>query len=487
MPPRETTTPSGGVAADAAADRITSLGGGGGVGAGGARKYTTAEVEAHSTPDDLWLIVHSKVYDVTRFAPKHPGGNMIWVKGGGDCTQLFDSYHPLKTQAVLDKYYIGEVDRRAGDEHKIIEYKDDMKKGGFYMDAKVAVEKYFKDNKLDPRVHTEMYIKTFVILAGVVICNYCSFFLTSSFLVSAVFAALHGMFKAEIGVSIQHDANHGAYGKNRTFLHAMQLSLDVVGASSFMWRQQHVVGHHAYTNVEGIDPDIRCAPENDIRRVNEHQPRAAHHSLQHIYLFFAYGLLSFKSCFADDFAAYASGRIGWVKVAKFTWGEAAAFWGSKALWAFYYLYLPAKYSVHSGARIAALVAVTEVITGWLLAFMFQVAHVVGDVRFFKLSAEGKLNLGWGESQLYSSADFAHGSWFWTHFSGGLNYQVAHHLFPGVCHVHYPQIAKVIMKVAKEHGLEYTVYPTFWSALSAHFAHLKNVGQNGYIPSLQTVG
>jgi len=54
--------------------------------------------------------------------------------------------------------------------------------------------------------------------------------------------------------------------------------------------------------------------------------------------------------------------------------------------------------------------------------MFQVAHVVGDVRFFQLSAEGKVNMGWGESQLYSSADFAHGSFFWTHFSGGLNYQ-----------------------------------------------------------------
>merc|ERR1712216_361415 len=77
--------------------------------------------------------------------------------------------------------------------------------------------------------------------------------------------------------------------------------------------------------------------------------------------------------------------------------------------------------------------------------------------------------------------------FWTHFSGGLNYQVAHHLFPGVCHCYYPDITPVIMKVAKEHGLEYCVYPTFWSALSAHFRHLKNVGQKAYVPSLQTVG
>jgi fatty acid desaturase len=443
MPPRDITAPSvGGVSTLDAEARIMSLTGG----AGAPRKHTAAEVEVHSTPEDLWVIVHGKVYDVTTFVPRHPGGNMIWVKAGGDCTQLFDSYHPLKTQAVLDKYYIGEVQRVKGDEDKIIEYKDDMKKGKFYMDCKVAVERYFKDTKQDPRVHVEMYIKTAVILLGVVVCNYCTFFLTSSFLVSAVFAALHGMWKAEVGVSIQHDANHGAYGKNRGFLHAMQLTLDAVGASSFMWRQQHVVGHHAYTNVEGIDPDIRCAPEKDIRRVNEHQPHEGYHPFQHVYLFFAYGLLSFKSCFADDFNAWASGRIGWVKVAAFTQGESAQFWGAKAIWAAYYLALPAMYSPHSFLRLAALITITEVVTGWLLAFMFQVAHVVGDVRFFQLSEEGKVNLGWGESQLYSSADFAHGSKFWMHFSGGLNYQVAHHLFPGVCHCHYPALAPIIMKV-----------------------------------------
>ena len=145
---------------------------------------------------------------------------MIWVKAGGDCTQLFDSYHPLRTQMVLDKYYIGELQREAGDEGKIITYNDDMKKGKFYMDCKLAVEKWFKDRKKDPRVHPEMYAKTFVILAGIAICHYGSFFYTSSFLVSAAFAFFHGVCKAEIGVSIQHDANHGAYGKNKFFLHA---------------------------------------------------------------------------------------------------------------------------------------------------------------------------------------------------------------------------------------------------------------------------
>ena len=87
----------------------------------------------------------------------------------------------------------------------------------------------------------------------------------------------------------------------------------------------------------------------------------------------------------------------------------------------------------------------------------------------------------------TSADFAHGSKFWTHFSGGLNYQVVHHLFPGVCHVHYPALAPIIKEAAAKHGLHYQIYPTFWSALRAHFRHLANVGNPTYVPSLQTVG
>ena len=452
--------------------------------------YTAAEVARHARADDCWVIVRGGVYDVTRFVPRHPGGNMIYVKAGGECTALFDSYHPERARATLEKYRIGALRRDAGEreDEDVVEYlKDDLREGEFYADCKAGAAKYFKDNKLDPRVHWEMYAKTLVILTGVVVGHYGSFFAPSaSFAAALALAVLHGTCKAEVGVSIQHDANHGAYGNNRTWLHAMQLTLDVVGASSFMWKQQHVAGHHAYTNVEGIDPDIRCS-EKDVRRVNEHQPHEPYHRVQHIYLALMYGLLSFKSCFVDDFNAFFSGRIGWVKVMKFTRGEAVAFWGSKLAWAFYYLYLPAKYSHRSIGQLLALWTVTEFVTGWLLAFMFQVAHVVGDVHFFRLNEKNQLNKGWGEAQLMTSADFAHGSKFWTHFSGGLNYQVVHHLFPGVCHVHYPALAPIIKAAADKHGLHYQIYPTLWSALRAHFSHLARVGHEAYVPSLRTVG
>lgn len=90
-----------------------------------------------------------------------------------------------------------------------------------------------------------------------------------------LFAACLGFFSAEVGVSIQHDANHGAYSNNPSLNKYFGCLLDVVGASSYMWKQQHVIGHHVYTNVDGLDPDIRVK-DPDVRRVTMGQPWRAY-------------------------------------------------------------------------------------------------------------------------------------------------------------------------------------------------------------------
>ena len=84
-------------------------------------------------------------------------------------------------------------------------------------------------------------------------------------------AVVLGFLMAETGIAIQHDANHGALSSNNWACYCLGLTLDIVGASSFMWKQQHVVGHHAFTNVDGLDPDLRVN-DPDVRRVTRHQP-----------------------------------------------------------------------------------------------------------------------------------------------------------------------------------------------------------------------
>ena len=222
------------------------------------------------------------------------------MAAGKDCTQLFDSYHPLRAAGSLPQFQVGEL-KLAPDEAPATSYEADLGEGEFYNVLKRRVEAYFKDNKaraapprapppasvltppraqLDPRFHPAMYVKSGVIMTTLVVAWLGAFFAFPGRLwPSLLCAALVGVAKAEIGVSIMHDANHGAYSPSPLLNAVMGSTLDLAGASSFMWRQQHVVGHHAFTNVADRDPDIRVSAK-DVRRVAAMQPWHPWHAAQ---------------------------------------------------------------------------------------------------------------------------------------------------------------------------------------------------------------
>ena len=113
--------------------------------------------------------------------------------------------------------------------------------------------------------------------------------------------------------------------------------------------------------------------------------------------------------------------------------------------------------------------------------------MVDEVEFLEKDKSGKVAGSWAAAQLATTADFSHNSLFWTHVSGGLNYQAVHHLFPGINHTHYPALAPIIKRIADKYGVKYCVYPTFWAALMDHFKHLHRMGSLTITPSLHTIG
>ncbi|CAL5227084.1 g9990 [Coccomyxa viridis] len=445
--------------------------------------YTLTEVSQHCTPQDCWLIIHGKVYDVTSWIPRHPGGSLIHVRSGEDCSYLFDAYHPLSARLFLESFYIGEL-RQSAAGAEIVQYKDDAAKGQFYDILRRRVEKFFRGNEINPRTSLAWCLKAVLIVGCWIVSFYGTFFGLQSFMASALCACMLGLSMGEAGVSIMHDVNHGSGLTDRSARYALGMGMDLIGVSSFLWRQQHVVGHHTHTNLE-TDPDIR-ASEQDVRRVAPHHQRRWYHKYQHIYLGVLYGLLVVKAVLVDDFKALADGAIGPLRLARMTNLETAVFWGCKALYIAYFIALPVLRSHHSVVALLALWLISEVVAGWMFAFLFQVAHVTGDVQFPK-TKEGKVDMGWAAGQVATTADFSHGSWFWTHFSGGLNYQVVHHLFPNICHTHYPAIAPIVVDTCREFGVPYKVFPSFLSAMSAHFQHLKAMGAPSLIPSFSSLG
>jgi linoleoyl-CoA desaturase len=115
------------------------------------------------------------------------------------------------------------------------------------------------------------------------------------------------------------------------------------------------------------------------------------------------------------------------------------------------------------------------VCGLFIAIIFQLAHVMPDVLFEPVPDEDTQLESFGKHQLATTADFSVDSKVAEFLFGGLNYQVEHHLFPRVSHVHYSAIQKIVEKTAKEHGLEYHSFPTLWEAIHAHLLYLKFIG------------
>jgi linoleoyl-CoA desaturase len=106
----------------------------------------------------------------------------------------------------------------------------------------------------------------------------------------------------------------------------------------------------------------------------------------------------------------------------------------------------------------------------------MLAHVIKPAEFIQPNPESnEIDDEWAIFQVKTTVDFAPKNSFLNWYLGGLNYQVVHHLFPHVCHIHYPKIAPILAEVCADFGVSYNIYPTFGEALAANFSWLKLMG------------
>ncbi|KAH9089809.1 hypothetical protein LEN26_018982 [Aphanomyces euteiches] len=457
----------------------------GAAGAGASKEdkktFTWQEVAKNNHAGSAWMIVRNKVYDVTAWVDKHPGGReMVLLHAGRECTDTFDSYHPFsdKAEQVLAKYEIGTL--TGPSEFPV--YKPDS---GFYKECRKRVGEYFEKNKLNPQDGFAGFWRMIVVVSVAAVAYYGMHF-SNIFAVQAIAAVVFGFCQALPLLHVMHDSSHAAFTKQpfiREF--AGRLFMDwFAGASMVSWLNQHVVGHHIYTNVTGADPDLPVNLEGDIRRLVTRQVLLPMYRFQHIYLPPLYGLLGLKfriQDFTDTFGTLTNGPIRVNPPSTSQWVQLIL---SKSFWVFYRIYLPLAVFQMPVKTFLYVFLIAELFTGWHLAFNFQVSHVSTECTYPN-GNEVKTNLDdeWAVSQVKSSLDYSHGSWFTTFMAGALNYQVTHHLFPTVSQYHYPAIAPIIMQVCKEYKINYPILPTFTAAFSAHMNHLKEMGRQGVFVSV----
>ncbi len=348
-------------------------------------------------------------------------------------------------------------------------------KADFFSTLSQRVNSYFKTNNIERTANAEMVVKT--------IFMFSLYFIPYFVLISGVFTSLWGMLglclviglgKAGIGLSVMHDANHGSYSTKNWINNLLGISLNLIGGHALNWKVQHNVLHHTYTNVHDVDEDI--SPRG-VLRMAPGSPWKPMHRYQHLYAWFFYGLLTFVWVINKDFSRLIKyQQEGLLKKQKTT---ALKEWliviASKIIYIGYIFIIPLMLLPVTWWQVLIGFFAMHFVSGFILAIIFQPAHVIDGTEYPVADEQGNLENNWAIHQLHTTTNFGHKNRLLSWYVGGLNYQVEHHLFPTICHVHYRKLAPIVEQTAKEFGLPYKSKNTFSQAMVDHAKQMKALG------------
>ena len=343
-------------------------------------------------------------------------------------------------------------------------------RGDFRRVVSRRVAEYFQEYNLKPTGNWRLYVKTAVIVAWLAGSYVALVFLADSMLtaVLAAFALAQGFIL--VGLNIMHDGNHGSYSSSKLINRIMGFALDLAGGNSRVWRHKHNILHHTYTNIHGADEDLDTG---GLLRLSPNQVRRDWHRYQHLYAFLLYGFLTLSWVTTMDFRRLISGRIFNYRMPQTT----ATNWGvlisSKVVYYGYMIAIPLLF--HPALYVVIAFVGIHLIQGLTLSLVFQLAHALEENSFPNPSADSReVEKEWAVHEVETTANFATANRLATWYLGGLNYQIEHHLFPKVCHVHYPAISKIVRRTCEESSVSYVNYGTITAAVIAHYRFLRTM-------------
>lgn len=350
----------------------------------------------------------------------------------------------------------------------------------FPIEMRQRVADYFESRGISDKANRSMVLRTAVML----LLTFGSYglILTGDFgpWVMICLCVAMGVGLAGIGLGVAHDALHGSYSKSAQVNAVIGSLFDLVGANSYLWILTHNKIHHTYTNVPGLDEDI--AVTSPMLRTSPTEPLRSFHRWQQLYAWPLYGLATINWLYIKDYKYIFAKRLGsfdpvdhpaaeirklflWKAIA-YTWTMVLPLLVLDIAW---WQYLVGFLAFHGTA-------------GLILGVVFMMAHVVEEAAFPEVNAAGELEDGWMVHQCRTSVNFARRNRLLTWYLGGLNYQLEHHLFPGVCSVHYPAISSIVERMCNEHDVPYREHPTLGMAMRSHYRQLRTFGRSRPSPA-----
>lgn len=342
----------------------------------------------------------------------------------------------------------------------------------FVYDLRKKVNEYFTSRGISTKANSAMVLKTIILICVYVLPFICILSIPMNAWLALSLTFVMGFGIAGVGMGVMHDACHGAYSKINWVNNLLSGTLYLLGSNVVNWKIQHNVLHHTYTNISGLDEDI---DDKGPIRLSENKPLRFYHRAQFIYAFAFYGLMTITMLTNDFTRLYKYEKKGLLRsqnkklVVEFTYMLVR-----KIIYLTVIIGLPLWLTDFTIWQILLGFFAMHWTASIILSFVFQMAHVVEGAG--QPALQQNIQTDWSVHQLNTTSDFARNNKLITWYVGGLNFQIEHHLFPNICHVHYKNIAPIVQKTVNEYGLTYNLKPSFSSALLSHIYKLRELGR-----------
>ena len=350
---------------------------------------------------------------------------------------------------------------------------NDLTQKQFGIALRKNVNTYFKERGISTKGNITMYIKAIVLLSIYIAPFIVLLTVDLNLWVALLLVILMGVGEGGIGMSVMHDAAHEAFSNKKWINTLFASTMFILGSNTFNWKIQHNILHHTFTNIFGYDQDIETKA---VIRLCEHAPKKKMHKFQHIYAFFFYGLMTLSKLITDIFQLIEFNKSGITEEQNHKpKKELIKLISSKIMYFFILIGLPIIITDFKWWQVLLGFSILHVTAGMIMSTVFQMAHVVEGADQPLPNKDGMITNEWAVHQLLTTSDFARNNLFLNWYVGGLNFQIEHHLFPNICHIHYRQIAPIIESTANDFGFRYNIKPSFLNALMSHVKRLKELG------------
>src|SRR5690606_7376681 len=345
----------------------------------------------------------------------------------------------------------------------------------FFKTLNQRVNGYFKENQVKKTGNWKLYLKTIIMFSIFLVPYFLILTINMNQWLQLLLTIVIGIGMAGVGMNVMHDSNHGSFSSKSWINKILGSSIYIIAGNVYNCKVKHNVLHHTYTNIHGHDEDL---DSGRIIRFTKHAEWRKFHKFQHYYSVFLYGLLTINWAITTDFQQMRSYLKRKLSYGKFP--NPAKEWSvliiTKLIYIAMWIVLPMLILDMAWWKILIGFFVMHYTAGLILSIVFQLAHVMEDIDTHIPEEDGTMKNTFAVHQLYTTTNFSTKNRIVNWFTGGLNHQVEHHLFPHISHIHYTKIAKIIRLTANEFNLPYYEYKTTRKAIISHVKHLRELGK-----------